>query len=344
MLIMIIYIGYFHIFQTLYSCWWPHVSGSTLPPPEEEVVNIFSRIRESQNFQQGDIETTSKEEPSQIDVVLAEQKARATAQDLDPPSKDVAESMLEVLQPGDASKDDFQQFFPKQGMDTLHGCLKNHDTFEGAKVNLWKLACFLRIGNQGMDSPVVPNHLLTRNLVLTKISKWHNLLRHQVSVMEAHTTAPACRQRASRAAAWAEHQEELRLKNMPGLPKTMQIETGDTVAVLMGSRWNVALVLSIYRIFKKGAGAQLFAHELAKGGLHSARVVIMEESDSERCTGEFRCGANSLALVLPADKIGIKLDTASSQKVTGIDGQKIVLGEDRFWWACFFFKIKTLFG
>lgn len=91
-----------------------------------------------------------------------------------------------------------------------------------------------------------------------------------------------CRQKASRAAAWAQHQEDLRMKNMSTLPKSMEIQTGDIVAVQMATSWNVALVLSIYRIYKKGSGAQLFASELAKGCLHSARIVIMQEVHNEQ--------------------------------------------------------------
>ena len=128
------------------------------------------------------------------------------------------------------------------------------------------------------------------------------------------------------------------MKNMPTLPKSMEIQTGDIAAVQMATSWNVALVLSIYRIYKKGSGAQLFASELAKGCLHSARIVIMQEVHNEQSSdvcGVFKCDANSLCLVVPADKVGIKLESSSSRKDTGIDGQKIVLGEDRGLRGCF---------
>lgn len=282
----------------------------------------------------GDCGENGKSEAEPVDEMVAEAKARANVKGMDPPDREIAQSILEVVTPR-KFKQDLSQFMPKSGKETLPGALRNLESFEGAKANLWRLICLLRIGQQGCDSDVIACHHHTRTVIRSKISKWQNLLRHKLHVMEAQQLAPALRHRASRAAAWAQHQEEIRAKSLPALPESMKIETGQVVAVDLSSCWCPAVVLSVYRIYKRGSGAQLFAHELARGCLHSCRVVILAEPDQARGSGEFVCGPNSLAMVLPADQVGLRLDAPSTRIVSAIDGQKVVLGEDSF-----FFRLR----
>lgn len=51
---------------------------------------------------------------------------------------------------------------PRADRLTLAGALKGHDTFDGSKDDLWRLLCYLRIGN-GCDGEIVKGALLDFN-------------------------------------------------------------------------------------------------------------------------------------------------------------------------------------
>ena len=127
------------------------------------------------------------------------------------------------------------------------------------------------------------------------------------------------------------------------------LEVGQVVAVELAGGWVVGLLMTLYRIYKKGSGAQPFPHEISRGSLHSARIVVMEEVDADRGTGQYQCHADSMAMVVSSEKIGVRLDGASSKMKLGIDGQMILLGEDWFFsfvesilWCWFILENTTL--
>ena len=296
-------------------------------PPEDEIVEIVHRIRESQAFVEDGFEKVEEEQPDPVKMLLAEQKARAENEELEIPCREEVSNTMAVIE-ADTAAPDQKMFMPKNGKTTLHKVMQHHDTFESAKSDLWRLNCFLRLAPEGCDGELIPNHCLTRKKISNGIKKWQNLLRHRMAAMDAQNAGPALRQRASRAAAWAQHQEDVRKKHMPSLPPSVVLEVGQVVAVELGCGWGVGLLMTLYRIYKKGNGAQPFPHEISRGSLHSARIVLMEEVDENRGTGQYRCQADSLAMVVSSEKIGVRLDGASSKMHLGIDGQMILLGED----------------
>ena len=152
--------------------------------------------------------------------------------------------------------------------------------------------------------------------------KWHDMVRHQIAQNDAFERLPA--QRKSRVTAWVEATEKARVDCAPSLPSTLTISSGDFVAVQWQGHWHVAMVLTLWRHYKKGSGAQPCPRLCAKGSLHSARVAIMEkESDTV-----YNANAQSRILVLTVDNLAVRLDSENMEKKLAVDGVKISLGED----------------
>ena len=258
--------------------------------------------------------------------ILKHEKANGV--DINP---EVAEATVEVLasdlQESDAAM--LQKVHPVNGRVTLHLALERRDTFQSAVPDLWRLLCHLRIGEKGADSRVVPNHFLTRGRCSKKIQKWQNVVRHEQCLVNAANDKGAIKKR-SRDSAWVDHCEKVRVEHCSGLPSSLVIEDGHLVAALVDGAWRCSLVLSCWRHYRKGnKTSQLTAQEISRGGLHSARVCIMEQPDP-KMPSLFQANSSSACTVLTSTQIGLRLDTPKTDMKRGSDGMKVVLPEDRF--------------
>ena len=215
-------------------------------------------------------------------------------------------------------------FEPRSGRFTLSGALRGHESFEAGQDDLIRLLCHLRMAPAGCDGNIVPNPLHTRKMVLQKPKRWHDLVRHQVAQADLLDSLPA--HRRSRVSAWVEAGEKARKESAPSLPPSISVQSGDVIAARWRGEWHVAMVLTTYRILKKGSGAVPCTGQIAKGGLHSCRVLILkqQEDNSEYFVGDI----DRDCLVLPVECVGIRLDGESCKRKAAIDGIKILLGED----------------
>lgn len=216
----------------------------------------------------------------------------------------------------------------KAGKWTLSLAIHSHETFEACQHHVWLLLCHLRMGTQGCDSDVLPNPFHCRTKAATQgISKWHNMVRHQVAVQEAQDRQPTTR--TSRQAAWVESCEALRNKMSPNLPSTLVVKSGQIMACFVNGSWQVGMVLSIWRFYKKGNGAQLCCKDISKGSVHSARLAIFREESVD--SGIYLVDANSPCVILFLEALGVRLDGPDVDIKRGVDAVKIRLSEDR--WA-----------
>ena len=209
-------------------------------------------------------------------------KEEASAgKDIDPK---VAAATLEVLgedapQNGVTEPEGLDSFSPRPNRTTLSGALRGHEVWEAAHDDLFRLLCHLRMGPNGCDSDVIRNPLLTRKLVLGRPKRWHDLVRHQISHANAMDNLPSMRK--SRVSAWIQATEAARQNAAPGLPSSLKICSGDVVAVRFQGCWRVSMVLTTWRVLKKGTGAQQCVGQIPKGGLHSARLLILVEEEGK---------------------------------------------------------------
>eukprot|EP00435_Cladocopium_sp_Y103_P015928 s3742_g3.t3 len=89
-----------------------------------------------------------------------------------------------------------------------------------------------------------------------------------------------------------------------------------------------ALVLSVWRTYKKGTGSQLTWREISRGAVHSARVVLLRHKEHQTHDNAFVCDSMSECLVLGLEQLGVRLDSENMCQKKAIDGTKIQLGED----------------
>jgi len=293
-----------------------------------DAADVLSHIRETQAFiKRFEAEDMDPEElisqETEDACIAAEETSRGKNV-----SKDIAIATETVLQAPPDSKEDLDDlglgsFAPRQPCrNTLSGALKNHESFAACQDDCLRLLCYLRMAPLGCDGDVVPHPMHTRKLVMATPKKWHDMVRHQIAQNDAFERLPA--QRKSRVTAWVEATEKARVDCAPSLPSTLTISSGDFVAVQWQGHWHVAMVLTLWRHYKKGSGAQPCPRLCAKGSLHSARVAIMEkESDTV-----YNANAQSRILVLTVDNLAVRLDSENMEKKLAVDGVKISLGED----------------
>lgn len=115
---------------------------------------------------------------------------------------------------------------------------------------------------------------------------------------------------------------------MPTLPSTLSMHTGQIIAVYVHHTWCPALILSVWRTYKKGTGSQLAWRELSRGAVHSARVVLFRSQENQDHDNVFVCDSKSECLVLGLENLGVRLDGENVRQKKGIDGTKIQLAED----------------
>ena len=209
---------------------------------------------------------------------------------------------------------------------TLAAALQSCENLEAAKHGLWLLLCYLRLGPRGCDSEVVKSHYHTRASLQTKVQKWHDAVRHQIAVVEAQERMPATR--SSRVAGWVQNCEQLREQHMPTLPSTLSMHTGQVIAAYAHKTWHPALILSVWRAYKKGTGSQLAWREISRGAVNCARVVLFRHKGHQDHDNVFVCDSMSEFLVLGLENLGVRLDTENMRQKKGIDGTKIQLTED----------------
>ena len=308
----------------------PFFTGDT-PEEKADVAEVLDRIRGSQAFkEQLDDGDGSNEaitaEPEEISCIMAEDTARLKAHKSDHVTNEkLNEAMMEMFGPADViTGTDMDYFMPRDGRRTLSRALRGHESVEAAQNDLVRLLCYLRMAPFGCDSDVLPNPLHTRKLSLGRPTKWQNIFRHEVAKADAMEKLPG--QRKSRQSAWVEITEKARHKAAPSLPTNLAISSGDLVAVHHQGDWKVAAVLTLWRFFKKGNGAQQVTQEIPRGSLHSARVVIMDLDPENKEV--YSCNSTSTFVVVPCDNIGLRLDTAEMKKKVNIQGLKILLPEE----------------
>ena len=309
-----------------------------------DVAGVLDRIRDSQafmgRFEEEEDDANVAEDPNE-ESVMAEEASRGADVALE-----VGKATLEVLETsvddhGDTGDGEAaNRFAPQHGRDTLYNALRGRDTFDGAEDDLVRLLCHLRMAPHGAEADIIPDALRTRKMIVNKPKRWHDLVRHQMSHADALDNLPA--QRKSRMCAWVEATEKSRQKDFPALPSSLSISTGDLVAVAHLGEWHVAMCLSIWRHLKKGSGAQHCINEIPRGGVHSARVVLLEEGSSQ---GLYECKARSQCIILPAEQLGLRLDMPDMKRKVGIEGVKLVLPEETvllFFEVIFFLEVMLL--
>lgn len=185
----------------------------------------------------------------------------------------MAAATKEIIEGGAAAGDgDGKRSHPTNLPTTLAEALAKHKNLDSAMSDLWKLLYFLRAGDSGADLEVLPNALGSRSCAVKKEMKWHNKLMSHISQMDAELKQPALRQ--SRQAAWMSHTETARKQLAPTLPAALEIDRSDIICIKVKNKWEVSLVLSVFRNYAaRSGGAQLTSLPLPRGSLHSVRVV-----------------------------------------------------------------------
>eukprot|EP00435_Cladocopium_sp_Y103_P004302 s4764_g1.t1 len=329
--------SWFH-FQCLAWSWT--CLGGPAVPENADVALVLERMRGSNEFldefekvfgdSDEEAEPENMEEPDDT-CIMKEEAAAAARRDGDEAeafNKEIGEATVKILTAPEAGSEVIEDLGLKaaENRTTLSGALRNRETFEGAEPDLVRLLCFMRMAPFGCDSDVIPDSMVTRKLVLSSPAKWHNLVRHQMAHADALDNLPM--HRRSRVSAWIEQQEKARKQAAPSLPSCVVIRSGDVVAVAIAGTWRVGLILTVWRVLKKGAGGQQCCQEIPRSGMHPARVVIMQEDEEHQ--GLFQCKAESESTVLQCLHIGLRLDTEATKRKAGIDGLKVLLPEDCF--------------
>lgn len=223
---------------------------------EEDAAEVIKRIRSSAQFldtEENDpnLDKVEMKEENEKDEVLAAATKVITAEGVE----DIAKGA---------------NYMPRDGRTTLGGTLQGHESLDAALPDLWKLLFFLRSGPGGSDTEILPSPMLSRQRVQSDESKWHNVLMHRMSLMDAKE--PCIRQ--GRLAAWIQHVEKTRLEQAPTLPENVTVNRSDVVAFKQNGNWQVGVIISIWRILKaKSGGGQLCSRELARGSMSAARIV-----------------------------------------------------------------------
>ena len=291
-------------------------------PTAEE---MFQHIKESQKVASATLAEADIPDCDDDRATIIHEKAMGKRADIK-----IAAATAEIC--GDLPMDETQKLPQEQFMQklrnlkktTLAACLKKAENLEACKHDLWMLLCHLRMQPGGCDIEVVKNHLMTRSSLDIKIPKWQNAVRHQLAVIESQERSKQTR--TSRQQAWVQSCEELRKQSMPSLPSTLAMESGQIVACDAGSTWQVCLVLSVWRVYKKGVGSQLTCREISKGSVHSVRCAVMRQAFDDQ-PDAFLCDSSSRQINVPLEKIGVRLDTDEMLQKRALDATKIQLSK-----------------
>lgn len=217
---------------------------------------------------------------------------------------------------------------------SLASFIHKKESVEAAHHEMWLLLCFFRLAPAGCDRDVIRNHFMKRNSLNVKVQRWHDAVRHQLAIIEAQERMPASR--TSRAAGWIQATEQMREKHMPALPSSMTVSTGQIVALHWSSRIEVAMILSVWRCYKKGCGSQLVYRTISRGAVHSCRVVVLRQVQ-ESHENVFQCDSTSPCFVVPPHAIGVRLDTDNMKSKAAVNGRKIQLEDVTKHWEWMFF-------
>ena len=264
--------------------------------------------------------------------ILAEEKSKGSVAD-----RNIAKATMLVAELGEESAcDSMIQFLPREGRFTLGGALTGHVTFDVAQDDLFRLLCWLRMGPNGCDGKVVKDHLKVRQCTAGKITKWQNLVNHQIALMNLADKMPKGRQ--SRQEGWVRNAEEQRKKHgVVSLPSNLSMCRGQIVAV-KHEQWRVGLILSVWRVYKKGNGTQLASSEISRGSVACLRVVLMEPKsirgdeveEVEGASLTYSCTLASGCILVTLESVGMRLDADQMETKRGSDGLQITFPEDCF--------------
>ena len=223
---------------------------------------IYKVIRDGQAFSEKLADEDADEAVNVKEPAVSDADASALEQSSKSGSFDpkIAAATLEVCEgPQEQDcKNDHERLLrkvAKSGKFTLSLALRNHDTLESAMHDLYLLCCHLRMHPLGCDSQIVKNAMHSRSCFSHSNMKWHNAVRHQIAVQQASEQIPAAR--TSRRAAWIESCESLRKERCSALPSTLSVQSGHVCACLVHNQWEVCLVMAVWRVLRKGSGAQL---------------------------------------------------------------------------------------
>ena len=230
-----------------------------------------------------------------------------------------------------------QKFQPLENKRTLSGALVGNSNFHEAKGDMFRLL-YLRVAPDGCDKRIIRNHVLLRARVHKQFRKWHDYVRNQIAMEKNQKSQGVIKQ--SRQSAWISHCEKVRAEFGSSLPSCLVLSTGNCVAVWFNGMWKVAVVMSIWRIYKKGSGAQLHCQEIGRGGVHSARVVLASQPKPEM-PGLFVANAACASVVIPATSIGLRLDIENMDCKRASDALQFILPQAHVFFG-FFLRIVTL--
>ena len=290
-------------------------AGATVEK-EATAEEVFKQLQSSQQKQRD--EECAAETAVQLDDVAAqkiEDAIKTKANRRGAPSETIQRATEAAV--GSQVEQTFPHMMVKKGRATLAGALAGHVTFEAAKADLVRLVHHLVSGKDGAHAFAVKDHWAARRAGLNvKGMRWHDQLRHDLAV--AQTAQEASAQRTSREQAW--RAQSSKASSQEGVPRSLQIDTGDIVAVCADEGWAVGLVLSKWRCYK-GSGGRLCYGIFPRGALHSARIVLLAGVDDRK----YKASSTSpvaVVEVLP-EYIGPLLETETVQK--GYDGFVCVL-------------------
>ena len=291
--------------------------------------DMLEHIKDSQKLSSPKVEEQEVPECDDDRATVIHEKSRGNRADskISAATSEVC-GELPVPEGSQHAQEAFQQRLKNLTKTTLSAAVAKHENLEAAKTDLWLLLCHLRLSPGGCDSDIIRNHCTTRGSLEVKIPKWQNLVRHQLAVIESQERMP--QSRTSRTQGWVQSTEELRKTKMPSLPSTLAMAAGQVVAISVQSTWKVGMVLSVWRVYKKGVGSQLTCREISRGSMHSVRCVVMR-SPFDDSPATFMCDSSSVMVVLPLENIGVRLDTEEMKVKRGIDGTKIHLCKATRW-------------
>ena len=224
---------------------------------DADPTEIYQVIRDGVAFDEKIESGRAKEEMiPESEACLLEQASRSNHVDVK-----IGAATMELCENAETEGQDLTDWekllskISQSGKFTLSLALAGHETFQSAVHDMYMLCCYLRLPPFGCDSKLIKNALMTRTRTSGCITKWHNFIRHQISVREAASKLPQVR--TSRRDAWIESCEKMRKSRCSTLPSTMSVQGGQVVACWHGGKWHPGLLLAVWRLFKKGVGAQL---------------------------------------------------------------------------------------
>ena len=132
--------------------------------------------------------------------------------------------------------------WPRDDRTTFCRAMAGHLSFASAMPDLWRLLVFLRCGPGGCDALFIKDHFGCHSAALGKSMRWHDKVRHLISLQQ-ETAAT----RQSRQTAWQQVHDEQHKRHGMSLPKAASVQTSDCILVESEGCWQPMLALTCYR-------------------------------------------------------------------------------------------------